>query len=206
MAERSLAAITFGGKTQTLRRWAEERGIKKQTLYYRIFRLGWPIGKAMTAGVRYERHGMTGTDERNIWNSMIQRCLNESHNAYDRYGGRGITVCGRWRESFAAFYEDMGPRPSDKHSLERKDNDKGYEPGNTVWATRQEQSKNTRRNVRITFGGRTMVLKDWARETGLPNQTLWNRLYALGWDVKRALTTPSRGQRGKNGESHSCRA
>lgn len=89
----------------------------------------------------------------------------------------------------------MGKKPTPKHTLERKDNNKGYEPGNVIWALAEVQVRNTRRNVPLTFQGRTMILKDWAREIGIAYLTLWNRLFTLGWDIEKALTTPA----GKNG-------
>jgi len=75
---------------------------------------------------------------------MKTRCENPACAAYARYGGRGITVCARWRDSFEAFLADVGPRPSPRHSIDRKDNDKGYEPGNCRWATPSEQNANQR--------------------------------------------------------------
>ena len=81
------------------------------------------------------------TPEYRAWESMVQRCTNPKHAKWKTYGGRGIAVCDRWR-SFAAFLEDMGLRPSTEHSLDRKDNDRGYEPGNCRWATRKEQMRN----------------------------------------------------------------
>ena len=83
--------------------------------------------------------------EYNAWQSMKQRCLNPKNNSYQRYGARGIKVCGRWLHSFKNFLEDMGHKPGPEYSLDRKNNDGSYEPKNCRWATRKEQSNNTRR-------------------------------------------------------------
>ncbi len=87
-------------------------------------------------------HGYSRTPTYQAWKSMLKRCLTTSNKKYPDYGGRGITVCQRWIDSFLNFLADMGERPSAKHTLERSDNDKGYEPGNVIWATMKVQSRN----------------------------------------------------------------
>lgn len=84
------------------------------------------------------------TPEYSIWSGIIQRCTNPRQPSYPRYGGRGINICDRWRRSFAAFLEDVGPRPSPQHSIDRVDNDGNYEPSNCRWATAAEQRLNQR--------------------------------------------------------------
>lgn len=131
-------------------------------------------------------HGMHGTSTYNTWASMMQRCSNPRARFYSRYGGRGISVCGRWT-SFENFYADMGPRPSTKHSIDRVDNDGNYEPGNCRWATRFEQARNRGNNHRLTLGGETMTMTEWAERTGLNCPTIRRRL-KLGWSTEDALT------------------
>lgn len=134
-------------------------------------------------------HGMRRSPEWDVWSSMRNRCLNPRAQAYALYGGRGIKVCDRWKESFEAFLADMGPRPSPDHSLDRIDNDGDYEPGNCRWACRLTQGNNRRTSRYLTHGGRTQTLMEWSRETGLGYSTIRERL-RRGWDVSAALTTP----------------
>jgi hypothetical protein len=94
------------------------------------------------------RHGRYGTPEYHVWDAMLRRCTNPAHPGYVDYGGRGITVCERWR-SFENFYADMGPRPSSKHSLDRVNNDAGYEKSNCRWATASQQGFNKRTAARV---------------------------------------------------------
>lgn len=92
------------------------------------------------------KHGMHSTPEYFRWMSMKLRCYCKTHYAYPRYGGRGITVCDRWRHNFENFIADIGERPTDKHSLDRINNDGDYEPNNVRWATAKEQANNRSNN------------------------------------------------------------
>jgi hypothetical protein len=133
-------------------------------------------------------HGMSGTCEYKIWKGIKKRCLNSAYVEFYNYGGRGITVCPEWVASFEAFLADVGPRPTPEHSIERRDNSRGYEPGNCVWATPAAQSRNTRRTRLLTFNGETLPMKDWAERRGIGYTTLANRLNRSGWTVEEALT------------------
>lgn len=121
---------------------------------------------------------------------MRQRCENPRNPRWDRYGGRGISVCARWRESFAAFLEDMGPHPGDGYSLERIDNELGYEPGNCKWATRVEQQRNRSPKTTLVVRGERRSLMEWARLRGIHPATLHSRLRA-GWEPEKAVDTPA---------------
>ena len=137
-------------------------------------------------------HGQTGTKLYYVWMCMLQRCFNPKNKKYPRYGGRGITVCDRWKNSFENFLEDMGERPSTDHSIEREDNDGNYCPENCVWATLKEQSRNKSVTHLLTYDGRTKCLTDWAKEMGLLQVTLHNRIRRYKWSIEKALTTPVR--------------
>lgn len=118
---------------------------------------------------------------------MVARCTNPNRPDYAYYGGRGVGVCDRWRQSFAAFLADMGEKPVGL-SLDRIDNAHGYEPGNCRWATKYEQMQNTRGTRLLTHRGRSMGLAAWAREIGINKESLRTRLMR-GWSLEKALTT-----------------
>lgn len=152
--------------------------------------------KSTRLAVQSITHGESGkTAEYHAWAAMIGRCFNLNDAAYERYGGRGITVSNQWRSDYRAFLRDMGRRPSASHSLERKDNSLGYSKGNCIWATEAMQSRNRRSNVIVEYGGKSMVLKDACAAAGLPYKTVHARI-KQGWDIDMALREPiaNRGQ------------
>ncbi len=146
-------------------------------------------------GYAFEDHGLQHTLEYNSWRAMKARCYQPKFHAYHRYGGRGITVCDRWLRSFGAFLTDVGPRPSQSHSLDRFPNKDGnYEPGNVRWATPEEQQRNRGDNFCVTFRGETKSISEWADRLGFSNsKILSKRIKLRGWSVDRALTTPAYG-------------
>jgi hypothetical protein len=135
---------------------------------------------------------MRGTPEYEVWAAMVQRCTNIRNARYADYGGRGIRVCDSWRSSFTYFISDMGLRPSSYHSVERRDNDKGYEPGNCYWGTADDQNNNTRRNCLIEMDGVTKNVTQWCRDLNLSYRTVKARLVQHGWDPVRALSTKTK--------------
>lgn len=137
---------------------------------------------------RFQRHGMCKTTEYRIWAKMIQRCTVPTAAHYDRYGGRGISVCDRWRTDFAQFYSDMGPRPSPKHSIERIDNDGDYEPSNCTWILISRQGRNTCRTRWVTVFRERMCLKDAVERYAVVSYAcVRRRIDEMGWDIEKAL-------------------
>ena len=143
----------------------------------------------LTIGKRSTTHRLGGTPEHRSWSQMKGRCKNPNNHKYLRYGGRGISVCGRWNK-FENFLSDMGKKPSKHHSIDRIDNDGNYEPTNCRWATPRQQSNNTRRNVLLTHNGKTLTLAQWSRRTGIKHTTINDRINKHGWTVESALTKP----------------
>lgn len=137
-------------------------------------------------------HNKSHTSEYSIWAGIVKRCTNPKCRSFKNYGGRGITIQPEWRISFQTFYDYIGPRPSAEHSIERIDNNFGYVLGNIKWATKTEQNNNRRSNHDITFNGRTMNLKQWAKELGIKRSTLNSRIVLMGWPIEKAFTTPVR--------------
>lgn len=131
-------------------------------------------------------HGKSRTPIYAIWRSMMQRCYDKNSHAYDRYGGRGITVCDAWH-LFEGFYEYMGAKPKGM-SLERKDVNGNYCPENVMWADAKAQANNRRSNVVLEYNGKKQTMQQWCDELGLKIQTVWARINVYGYSVEKALT------------------
>ena len=140
-----------------------------------------------------------------VWSQIVQRCYNEKHPKYPRYGGRGIDMDPVWRNSFVKFEADVPPKPDgDGWQLDRIDNNKGYWKWNVRWATRDQQMRNTNRNRIVKFNGRNIVLQQLAEEKGMDHRLLWKRLEA-GMTPEEAVTLPVEGGSlyiTHNGETH----
>ena len=132
------------------------------------------------------QHGRTHTREFKSWQCMKERCHNPNSDQYPRYGAVGITVCPQWRNSFAAFFADMGACPSGK-TIDRIENSKGYEPGNCRWADTVTQALNRKVTVWITAFGETLTRYEWARRLGVHYTVIAARL-RHGWSPENAVT------------------
>jgi len=204
MASDSLTGRAFGlwtvlaeapRGTHNLRRWQCrcECGIEKAV--YQCHLVG---GRSASCGCERRakvvrktlKHGAARkgqkTAEYTCWRGMLARCYNSKERAFPDYGGRGISVCDRWRESFDNFLADMGSRPEGK-SIDRIDVNGPYAPENCRWADSQTQARNKRNSRRLSFGGRDLTIPEWAEVTGIPAPTLYGRL-AKGWSASRVLS------------------
>lgn len=123
-----------------------------------------------------------------IWYEMHKRCENPAHRQYKDYGGRGISVCKEW-SIFDTFRSDMGPRPPGS-SLERSDNDRGYEPINCRWATRKEQNSNRRNCIYVKHRDEIVTLKEYCRREKLPYRPIVKRIQDRHWPLDAALSIP----------------
>ncbi len=122
---------------------------------------------------------------------MRARCRYPKNNQFKDYGGRGISVCKRWDESFKAFLEDMGPKPKPTHQIDRIDNDGNYEPENCRWATRKQNNRNKRNNRMLVVDGQKMGVPEASEKYGIQQKTILMRLYR-GWSETDAATVLSK--------------
>lgn len=153
-------------------------------------------------GVGVKTHGETFCPEYMSWASMKSRCYNPKYTDFKNWGGRGIRVCSSWKNSYQAFVNDMGRKPTKRHTIDRIKNNLHYSCGkcreckrrnwkmNCRWATQSEQTRNTRRTRLFNYKGKSLVLADWSKETGISRLTLSSRLLRFGWTCKKAFTTP----------------
>jgi hypothetical protein len=196
--KRSNRRVTHQGQTLTIAEWAERTGLTVGAIRNRLG-MGLPVETVLQPGrLSMRSPGPRGpqqnrgfrkstTPEYQAWKAMVARCTNDRHPAWARYGGRSITVCPRWLESFEAFLSDVGPRPSPQHSLERKRVNEGYCPSNCCWATRLEQARNKRSNRMLTLNGETLCVTAWAERLGVKAEMIRSRL-RMGWTSERALS------------------
>lgn len=168
--------ITINGITKIAAQWAKESGIKAALIISR-FKKGWTGDKI------FSKPKLRQTNIENlygIWSHIKQRCYNTNNPAYNRYGGRGITLHQSWIDNFKLFekelIEEIGPRSCENLTLERINNDGSYEPGNLCWATMEEQSKNRSSNIIITINKETKLLSEWAAISGIDQRTLSTRI------------------------------
>lgn len=142
-------------------------------------------------------HGMTDTRTMRIWRGMISRTSNPKAKDWPRYGGRGIGVCDRWRKSFLAFLEDMGPCPCAEATLDRERNDEGYSKENCRWATMSQQCRNKSNNRIVLYRGREMPLMEACDlgGAGVDWHKARNRIERMGWTVERAVEDGADGRK-----------
>lgn len=156
-------------------------------------------GKTKSCGCGNNRpggvgHGLSGTDEYYAWHNMVSRCTDPANPSWALYGGRGITVCPQWVGSFRQFLSDMGSKPAPGLTLDRIDNERGYMPGNTRWATPREQAENRRTTRKLSIGNKTMSLAAWGRVNGVSKSNVYSRIRA-GWTPIDAVSVPHGGLR-----------
>lgn len=145
-----------------------------------------------TNGRFVSTHGKSWSREHTAWMNAKHRCaVGPGRKDHAWYAGRGITMCARWGESFEAFLSDMGPCPPGM-SIDRKDNDGDYEPGNCRWATAMEQARNRRTSRIVTIDGESKTLVEWAAMFRINRGTVQARIDKYGWEPLRAITTPAR--------------
>jgi hypothetical protein len=143
-------------------------------IYYRIDQL--KRGENANCGCLSKKHGLHYTRLYNIWGNMKQRCYNKNYTYFLYYGGRGIKICDEWLKDFMAFYDwAYANGYEDTLTIDRIDVNGNYEPSNCRWIPKEEQTKNVRRNRRLTYQGETHTFAEWSRILGIPPNTIWER-------------------------------
>lgn len=137
------------------------------------------------------KHGVWNHPLYRVWKSMMERCYDQNSDRYYRYGKRGIIVCDNWHDVHN-FIAEMSNGYQAHLQIDRIDNDKGYSKENCRWATRLEQAQSRSNTIAITFNGKTMSMKQWAKHIGITYGTLVERIRVLNWPIEKALTEPPR--------------
>ncbi|EDW0964039.1 hypothetical protein ACKGF3_000097 [Salmonella enterica] len=187
------------GTVRTKRKWkcicscGTERSVLEHSLRHGLSVSCGCFNKEVSS-IKGRTHGLTETAEYVAWQCMRQRVKNPNNRRRKSYSGRGIDICERW-DDFTNFLADMGQRPSNNHSIDRVDNNKGYSPENCRWATPKEQMANRRKSLYVDYKGERMVMSELARRCGIPANTLRSRIIEKGWDIERATTQPVRPKR-----------
>ena len=190
------------GKLVAVEELARERGMRRWRLrcdcgndriaLQKAFCSGGSMKSCGCANIHHSQsHGLSKAPEYRHWINMISRCENPDTPGFENYGGRGISVCQEWRESFPRFYQDLGRRPSGRHSVDRIDVNGNYEPTNCRWATQTEQSRNTRVNHHVTIAGRGMTLAEAVEQASVPYNSVLYRL-KRGWSAEDAISHPAK--------------
>ena len=144
-------------------------------------------------------HNLSSHRLHRVWFNMIQRCTNKSVKSYSDYGGRGIGVCEEWLD-FMNFYNWANANGyKDSLTIERTDNNKGYNPSNCTWATKKQQARNKRNIPMVEYKGELKPIVQLCEEYGIHRETFRTRVNS-GMSIEEALTKPVRKQRGKNNE------
>lgn len=142
---------------------------------------------------RNRTHEMSGTRLYHIWTDMKKRCKNKNHWAFERYGGRGVSVCGEWDNDFLSFHNwAVEHGYSENLTIDRKDNDGNYCPENCMWVTMVEQANNKSNNTKVVFHGEEYTVAQLSRMCGISYRTLYRRIHCSGWDAEKAALTPVR--------------
>ena len=191
--------LTYNNETLKISEWAKRFNISNQLIRQRLER-NWDLHKIFhTPPIAPKTHGHGGNSDIGLrpsytyytWIHIKRRCYNPRSKAYSRYGGKGITVCDRWINSFENFLADMGEKPSRKHSIDRINNSLGYFPENCRWATQKQQCRNQSTNRYFFHEGENLTLAEWSERKNINRGTITTRIDRYGWSIEKALNTPA---------------
>ena len=182
--------ITIDNCKRSLSQWCEIYQIEYDLVRHRIIDLKWDPQRALTAPIRAMTYN-SDNKLRNIWNGMKGRCYTTSNLSYPRYGGKGITICDEWRNSFETFERwALANGYTNELTLDRINNDGNYEPSNCRWVNAKVQNNNRTNNINITINNETKTLAQWCEVYQINYKIVHLRITRLKWNPERALTTP----------------